>query len=321
MFGPVPFYTGATPDGAPIHSADKVRQVLNAAAGAGVAGVEHCVARAAAVPNDTIIIGYGGIIVEGRAALYQGRYADFNDGDVVVNVGPNTTSGEVNHMVVVRVEDPNFEGSRNVMTDPIIFPQVLYNVPAGAETVAEAGYPGLSAEPICRLTIPASTGAITNAMITDLRRIASPRTHMAAWAVRPTTTVQATNSSNWVDWITLSSSTRVPEWASRVLLHLNIAGGVVRNSEWEGTIRIRMQNLNAAASKSTEAISITEDATAQDRRFSLPFSDLLSIPAGMAGQPIRIVVQAANAYSTTGLLQVNAQSTITLDATYIETRR
>lgn len=316
--GPVPFFVGATPDGAPQHSADKVRQVLTASSGPGVGSYSALQPRAASTPTSRVVLGAGGVIVEGRAAIYQGRYADFNDADVNVEVPANTSSATARHMVVIRVEDPNFEGNRNVMQDPIIFPQVISGVPAGAVSLADAGRAGWSAEPIARIDLPGNTGAITNAMITDLRRLSNPRSHTAMWSSHPGSVYGISGPSGWREFWTIARGTLVPEWASRWNLIGMMNGLVIRNGSWQGDIRVTLRDtLNSTLVTSSDYVSISSTSASGDQRFSEPLMDLLTVPPALRGRRVNVIFEA-NQWAGTGRMEINAQTTIAANITYLE---
>lgn len=209
----VPFYTGATTDGAPQHPADLVRQVVNIAPGEGVGGWDHLVPRA---EDGQLLIGFGLCVIQGRAQQWQGKYADWNQGDHVVDFTGNSTGSPRSDLIVVRVEDPNFEGSRNVMTDPVVFSEQITNVPAGTRTLTQAGKPGYSAIPVMRVDWPAGTTVPIQDYITDVRFpvIRNPYfqdsiQHGALETVRATI-------GGFVDWPASTVSVDVPTWATRV---------------------------------------------------------------------------------------------------------
>lgn len=136
----------------------------------GVIGPSHCKVTQSAVPDTNVQIADGGLVVKGRAQVYQGNYADYNIGSAPLAI-PATTASPRSDLVCVRVQDPQYEGALNPAVDNIIFPFLITNVPAGSQTLADAGQSGLSAVVLARLDLPASTSVITNAYVTDLRRL------------------------------------------------------------------------------------------------------------------------------------------------------
>src|SRR4051794_40333615 len=74
-------------------------------------------------------------------------------------------------MVVLRVEDPEYEGSLDPAADQIEYFQIISGVSSTATTIPDSR----TAIPLARIDIPASTSIITSAMITDLRFIANAR--------------------------------------------------------------------------------------------------------------------------------------------------
>ena len=84
-------------------------------------------------------------------------------------------SGWRNDLIVARIDDPTYQGGS---FDPATFEaarfEVISGVPSDQKDVSGLGlsYPAI---PLARLNVPPSTGTITAAMITDLRKVALPR--------------------------------------------------------------------------------------------------------------------------------------------------
>ena len=121
-------------------------------------------------PGAGVQIGNGSATIAGKVSPIQGHYNAYNIG---VDTVPISATGGTprSDMLILRVEDPEYEGTRVPGVDPLVFWDVIPNVSSSATTVP-AGY---SAIPLARIDMEASTATITNAMITDLRKITNPR--------------------------------------------------------------------------------------------------------------------------------------------------
>lgn len=215
-FSQAPFFT----DGAD-HSAGLVRQMVAAliAAGEGVVGSTSCQVFENFIADDKVRITDGPIVIRGRVQPWQGNYADYNVGDTLASV-PATGASPRNDLLVIRVEDPEFEGTLDPDVDNIIYPHLISNVPAGAETLEDAGEGGMSAVPLFRIEIPDSTATITNDMLVDVRKLGNARTQFFQDSIQSTLGSGATEaqaSTSYADWPSFGNVTvNVPPWATRM---------------------------------------------------------------------------------------------------------
>ncbi|MEU2592377.1 hypothetical protein ABZ649_04660 [Streptomyces albidoflavus] len=120
-------------------------------------------------PGSGVRISDGSGIVRG-AAWGQGSYTQYNVGDALVPIAPTGAAGR-NDLVVLRVEDPEYEGNRDPAGDDIGY----FHVIPGVSATATEPPAGMTAIPLARVALPANTATVTAAMITDLRKIANPR--------------------------------------------------------------------------------------------------------------------------------------------------
>ncbi|MFI9276032.1 hypothetical protein ACIGXM_35910 [Kitasatospora sp. NPDC052896] len=120
-------------------------------------------------PGAAVRVGPGSAVVAG-AAWGQGSYTQANAGDTVVPIAPTGAQPRTD-LLVLRVEDPEFEGTRDPAKDDVGYFHVLTDQSA---TVA-APPPGMTAIPLARISLPANCATVTDAVITDLRRLTNPR--------------------------------------------------------------------------------------------------------------------------------------------------
>ncbi|MFJ7297548.1 hypothetical protein [Streptomyces collinus] len=177
---------------------------------------------ALSTPGAGVQVGDGSAVIAGKVSSVQGYYNAYNIGSDTVGISATGGVGR-SDMLVLRVEDPEYEGTRDPAEDPIVFFEIVPNVSSSATTVPS----GYSAIPLARIDIPASTATITNAMITDLRKIANPRRertlyqHFYSGALTQISGTSGTwqNFPSAVNW-----TIPIPAWAGKVKVVLTAAG-------------------------------------------------------------------------------------------------
>src|ERR1044072_6508492 len=132
-------------------------------------------------PGTGVQVGDGSGIVRGRVNAFQGSYAVRNQGAATVPIAATGASGR-SDMLILRVEDPQYEGTLNPAVDQINYFQIISGVSSSATTIPDAR----TGIPLARIDIPASTSTITNAMIVDIRKDANPRQQRVLLTQSPT---------------------------------------------------------------------------------------------------------------------------------------
>jgi len=119
--------------------------------------------------------------------------------------------------VIVRIYDPQFAGSRP--SDGIfVKPVVVSSLPSD--------YPYIHLATIAQ---PANTGTITNAMITDKRKLVSPMAPEMHLRVSPVATAQNLTSTTYVDFPNVVENIEVPDWATYCVISTTISGMQIVN--------------------------------------------------------------------------------------------
>lgn len=133
---------------------------------------------------------------------------------------PDTPSGSGRtDLVVARILDPQYEG--NPPADPNAFEyrrfQVIQNVSSSIERAEQLnlGYPAIA---LARITRPAGTGHIQASHITDLRRLARPRTLRRVLAGTGQSGLAISNEGNWNGFPGYNPSIEVPRWATHAII-------------------------------------------------------------------------------------------------------
>ncbi len=187
----------------------------------GVTEGEDLKVRQTSTPGAAVRIGDGSAIVRG-ATWGQGSYTQYNVGDAIVPIASTAGVGR-SDLVVLRVEDPEYEGNRSPMTQDIGYVHVIPNVSAGTTTPPV----GMTAIPLARIDIPPNCATITDAMIKDLRQIANPRRDRKLYTINGFPYSQLPSQAGvWQnDWPPGGRVlTDVPAWATKANLLATLTG-------------------------------------------------------------------------------------------------
>jgi len=261
------------------------------------------------VPAGGVLVGDGSGIIRGRAVPWQGYYTAYNIGTEQVPIAP-TGSTPRTDMVVLRVLDPEYEGNRDPAKDDIVFFDVISGVSSTA-TTPPAGY---SAIPLARVSLPANTGTVTAAMITDLRRIANPRRDRRLYPSFPSAASSLTYSDNkWHTWPSAAAwDVAIPSWATTAKIMLTIAGLRLTKADVFAQMR---QNLGKDVGQAT---AIDDDQGNNTRRNTVVLGDTISISAAARGTTQRLYVETYMYKSPTGDLSVDGGTSIFADVEFNE---
>lgn len=322
---PVPFFVGQA---GVRHSAETVRLGLYASTGGaeGVAGVSDLKVQAQAVPNGTVRVLTGGALLLNRYAGGSNQsYALRNATATDVTVTPTGSGGGRTDLVVARILDTQYEGTPPADVNAFEYSRIvtIQGVPAGTTTAKELnlGYPAIA---LAKITLPASTGTVTAAMITDLRRVAIPRRDRAMSTVFPTGkwqlgTGQQIPAGAYGTWPLKDAqrmSVYVPEWATRVDILVHLSGVVYAKSN--------DSNQTAAAVRTTfgtttpgESGILAQDGDDAGSRMHYTVIGTHLIPSAMRGTTQLLGVQG-NKTVGTGRWYGDDQTSVVLDWEFSE---
>lgn len=265
-------------------------------------------------PGGGVSISDGSGVVRGRANSFQGSYAVCNVGaDTSVNI--TATGGTPrSDMVIIRVEDPEYEGSLNPATDAIAYFQVISGVSSSATAIPD----GRTGIPLARIDIPASTSTITNAMITDLRSIANPRRERTLLTQSPSglstniggTSGTFSNFSTAAGW-----NITVPGWATKVVMSLSVGQIRYNTGVFFGQIRATF-----GSSATVQAVNL-DDNQSGTRRATVVFGDTITLPWSYFVTTQLLRLQACGLTGNAGYVGVDASTTLIADVEFIEAPR
>ncbi|MFJ6820524.1 hypothetical protein ACIQRJ_08910 [Streptomyces niveus] len=292
------------------HSARAMRLMIRdlARGRQGVAGGEDLKVRPLETPGPGVRVGDGSALIHG-AHPWQGAYTQSNIGDTVVDVPPTGPVAR-SDLLVLRIEDPEFEGNRDPRRQEIGYFHLIQNM--GAQDTAALRE--MTAIPLARLTIPRNTAAITAEMITDLRRLANPRTERTLRTVHPTTTEKVPGKhGKWAAWPKEAAwDLDVPAWATTATIVVTLSGLRAEAGSVYAELRTR---LGERAAKPT----VVDDDGTTTRRSSVTLADTLAVPPAYRGtrQNLAVEINQNDKYGD-GDLTVAKGTTVTLDVAFTE---
>ncbi|MEU5742079.1 hypothetical protein ABZ784_29310 [Streptomyces tendae] len=309
-FFPRPILTnGAT------HSAQQFRMLVrDLARGAeGITQGDDLKVTQRSTPGGGITIGDGSGVIKGRDNVFQGHYAFCNIGSVDVDIAPTGASPRTD-MIIVRVEDPEYGYSHNPETAEIVFPQVLSNVSSSATTIPD----GRTGIPLARITIPASTATITNAMITDLRKIANPRRDRRLYTQSPASDSALIGASTSYSYFSTASgwNIAVPDWATTVRLRVDICPLRFTTNDYFGNLRATF-----GSSLTLQSTSIDDNQGVNVRKIPAICADTLTVPSAYRGTTQLLRAQANGNSGNDGRINVTSSTTLIADVEFEEAPR
>ncbi|MFE6186496.1 hypothetical protein ACFQ6U_18935 [Streptomyces sp. NPDC056465] len=261
-------------------------------------------------PGAGVRVGDGSAVVRG-ASWAQGSYTQYNVGDAIVPIAPTGASAR-SDLVTLRIEDPEYEGTRDPLTQDIGY----FHVVSGVSASTTAPPAGMTAIPLARIDIPANTATITSAMIKELRSIANPRKDRRIYTASPP------GDQNWagnakgtfVAWPPAAKWTiAVPPWATTVRVVMTIAGvqvlkgGIWAYFAWRLGPSVQGQGVTADTGKSDGS-----------ERLNLISADTQTVPALLRGtnQPLTALMGLDS--DQAGVLQADVATTAVCDIEFSE---
>lgn len=211
----VPWFIG----GGAEHSPAIARQLAYAATN-GATGINAATdLRVTALPTPGAFVRImpgGGVMLNRYPGGGQQSYTVRNPSATDVDVSATGSAGGSTRYVILRVDDPEFGGQApaNVVTGPYVRPVLV-------SSITNLAYPFVA---LAKIVQPANTATITQAMITDLREMANPRSPERTMYVAPVATNIYLSNTAWVDFPGVTENIRVPTWATYAVVTAQIGG-------------------------------------------------------------------------------------------------
>ncbi|MGW2739131.1 hypothetical protein ACWC4D_33640 [Streptomyces sp. NPDC001288] len=241
------------------HTAQQFRMMIKdlAQGNQGITQGGYLKISALSTPGAGVQVGSGSAVIAGVYVANQGFYNVYNIGSDTVDIA--ATSGTPrSDMIVLRVQDPEYEGNRDP-SDAGFF-DVIPNVSSSATTVPN----GYSAIPLARIDIPASTATITNAYIKDLRQVANPRkvrTVIPYYASDPLVEKSGT-SETWATFPNLTmANIAIPSWAANAKIVFTAGGLRLSTGNVFGSFRFML-----GTEEAVQAVNIDDNQGTGVRR-------------------------------------------------------
>ena len=309
------------------HSAEVMRAML-AASTSGAEGIVNAgdfKVQPLAVPGTSVRVAPGNALIRNSYGGGQAQtYACRAGSETEVPIEATGSAGSRTDLIVARIDDPTYQGGA---FDPLTFEaarfEVIQGVPASTKTVAELGlsYPAIA---LARVKLPASTGTVTAAMITDLRSVALPRiqrhlfTHNLSNeetdAINPPVGDEMGEAWPNVFW-----NFTIPDWATRVRVRA-ILGGVrveEKSPNNYGNLFVRFGTVPTGFS--TQYGRWDNSMAGGITRQTFMVADDRSVPSSFRGIDSRAYIRATRKNDNNNVPLLDTFSSISLDLEFYET--
>lgn len=297
------------------HSAQQFRMLVrDLARGAeGVTQGDDLKVTQRSTPGGGVSVADGSGVVRGRANTFQGSYSACNIGTADVTI--SATGGTVrSDMVILRIEDPEYEGTLDPASAQIAYFQVISNVSSSATAIPD----GRTGIPLARIDIPVSTSTITNAMITDLRKVANPRRETRQYTHSPATDSTLLGASTSYNYFSTEAGQNiaVPDWATTVRVRVDICNLRFSVANYFGAIRATF-----GASLTLQATALDDDQGTGVRKVPGVIADTLTVPSAYRGTTQLLRAQGAGSSGNTGRINVTSGTTFIYTTEFEEAPR
>ncbi|MGW2384399.1 hypothetical protein [Streptomyces sp. NPDC001658] len=265
-------------------------------------------------PGGGVTVVDGSAVVRGRANTFQGSYAACNIGSVDVDIAATGGTGR-SDMVILRVEDPEYEGDLNPETDQIAYFDVISNVSSSATAIPD----GRTGIPLARIDIPVSTSTITNAMITDLRKCANPRRSRVVATQSPSGLSTGIGASTAPAYFSTAAgwNVPVPDWATKAIVKIDVSPIRYDLGNFWGYL-----SATFGASLTVQSVTLDDNQGSGARRIPAIIADTLTLPSAYRGTTQLLRVRAAAADTgQAARIYVDSGTTLVADVQFEEAPR
>lgn len=232
---------------------------------------------------------------------YTARNPTASDFDVTAT----GSSGGATKYLILRVDDPEFGGAApaNPATGP-------YVRPVWVNSIDNLQYPFVK---LSKLVQPANTATITNAMLTDIRELANPRTLREI--VSSSGGVAALTSTTGQVWPPYSPTIVIPEWATYVHVIVHLSGFLQDKSLAEGQLAVRMGDTALGG-----ALRLDYDGVTDGVRHTTMVTGAQPLAASVRGTPQQFRLWAARLNTSTrpGVFRSDASTHMAVDVQFSE---
>ena len=262
---------------------------------------------------------------------YQGSYIAFNVGDEEVDISPTGSGGGRSDLVVLRVEDPNIDGTpwgHDVTSDPVYYFRVIEGVSSSATEPPS----GMTAIALARIDIPSSTGTITSGMITDVRASANPKSqrevrvqHGAPLDNGLWDKAGDIQEPNWERWPQHEWAVNIPWWATQVQVlahwdgvYLEPNGATTGPNDARGQLRVRIYVGSDMIETSPSRYNVNQTSPTNGLRCSFSHYDQVAVPPELRGQSALIRMAVSGGPGMRGRLVADNWAVFATDLEFLE---
>lgn len=274
------------------------------------------------VPGPKVRVLPGGATMPAGYAQAPGQaYSTLDQGTTEVDVAATGAGGVVTKYLIKRVRDPQFEGQApaNPLTHLYDTFEWVSALPTNVPYV-----------PLARLDQPANTATITNAMLTDLRKVANPRTLFESVS-RPTLVtdpapgMQLTYTTETGEWFPNAGGMQyidIPSWATQMQIEANWIAVLLGP---EGTTGWGRYWVDFGAQLSAQQLEFRTAKFGWDMpvgdfvRQNWILSDQVAVPAKLRGvDQVQFVMKANKQAGTAAVPKMDAKSGMSFKVTFKE---
>lgn len=264
-------------------------------------------------PGGGVTVADGSCVIKGRDDAFQGHYSAYNTGAYDVDIASTGGAGR-SDMLIVRVKDPEYIAGLDPEVDQIVFFEVISNVSSSATAIPD----GRTGIPLARIDIPASTATITNAMITDLRKVANPRRDFYQFIQSPSSlSTDISGTSGTYSYFSTAAgwSVAIPDWATTAILTMAVGQIRYNTAAFFGGLRATF-----GASLTVQPVVLDDNQTGV-RRTTVVLGDTLTIPSGYRGTSQTLRFQACGSTGNAGKVGVDSSTTLMASIQFLEAPR
>ena len=306
MLDLVPWFIGGEAE----HSPAVARMVAHAATQGsnGVIGFADLKVTALDIPGTEVMVFPGGAVIDNKyPGGVQQSYMARNISVTNVPVPATTSQSGATKYVILRIDDPEFGGQ--LPADQVNGPYVRFDV---VNSITNLQYPHVA---LARIVMPASTGTITNAMITDLRVMANPRSRREIAVGSVANDPLNHPKFQWAQWPLFTPTVAIPSWATRVEGFARVHQPLIMTGWTYGQFKMKVGSIESGLSGYD--FNQYGGTTNGLRAGTLSVVISAPIPEAMRGtvQPLQI-----HAYRSaeTGYLRADASTQIEFDLSFDE---
>src|SRR5699024_9310255 len=311
------------------HSAEVMRAML-AASTSGAEGIVNAgdfKVRPLAVPGTSVRVAPGNALIRnsyggGGAQTYACRAGS----ETEVPIEATGSAGARTDLIVARIDDPTYKGGA---LRPLRFEAggfgVFKGVPAATRTAAELGlsYPAIA---LARVTLPASTGTVAAAMITDLRSVALPRTqrHLFTHGLTEAEGADELNRPTAAPpdgeaWPNVFWQVNIPLWAQRVRIRGIWAQVRVEQKTPNNYGKLWVRIGTMADGFSSQQVNWDIATTGGIARQTWVVADDRTVPKSFRGTSRQVYLRGSTINENSNVPRLDSVSAISLDLEFYET--